>query len=72
MTIGDEVEVFLKTVVADRVFSVESWTMVQDGNATTVTFFTPEGKAVAVFNEAGLKNFIENLQVCHEDLTASR
>lgn len=68
MSIGDEVEVFLKTVVADRLFLVESWTMVQDGDKTTVTFFTPEGKAVAVFNKSGLKNFISNLQVCYDGL----
>lgn len=68
MPIGDEVEVYLKTVIADRLFSVGSWTMIQEGNAVTVTFFTPEGKAVAVFNKAGLKNFLDHLHLCHEGL----
>lgn len=68
MTIGDEVETFLKTVAAERILEVENWSLFQDRSAITVTFCTNEGKAVAVFNRKGLKNFIESLQVSYEGL----
>jgi hypothetical protein len=64
MTIGDEVEQFLATVVSERVFTVENWDIVQEGTVTMVTFSTPEGKASAMFNSNGLKLFIAELQDC--------
>jgi hypothetical protein len=66
MTIGDEVEQFLATVVSERVFSVENWEIIQDGDVTMVTFCTAEGKASAVFNSKGLKDFIVKLQDCYK------